>query len=177
MVNNGKILTKYVQTLHTDHERPDDSYNVERVTCRGIIVNEGKLLISHETVDELFLIPGGGIEKGESPEDCCKREIMEETGYLVEPINHFVDVHMYFEQDSKFINHFYECTIISHDKPHLLDYEIELGLRPDWYDIGDIYRVFAEYRKYKVIDPERFVLYQREYLALDYFLKNKKNNR
>ena len=172
MENTGKLLTNCVQTLHTEHDGSDDSYPVERVTCRGIIVNEGKLLISHETVDETLLIPGGGLEKDETPEDCCKREIMEETGYLVEPVKHFADVHMYFGR-SKFINHFFECKIISHGKPQMLDYEIKLGMRPDWYDLKEIYEYFSVFKKYKESEPERYVLYQREFLALDCYLKQK----
>ncbi len=172
MVNNGNMLTNCVQILHTEHNAPDDSYCVDRVTCRGIIVKEGKLLISHETKDELFLIPGGGMENGESPEECCTREVFEETGYRTDPVKHIADVHMYFSS-SKFINHFFECKIVSRDKPHLLDYEIELGLRPDWYDIDEIYRVFADYKKYKNTDPERYILYQREFLALDWYFNHR----
>jgi ADP-ribose pyrophosphatase YjhB (NUDIX family) len=32
---------------------------------------------------ERWAIPSGGIEKGETPEDCCIREVKEETGYDV----------------------------------------------------------------------------------------------
>jgi 8-oxo-dGTP diphosphatase len=30
-----------------------------------------------------WAIPSGGIEEGETPEECCVREVMEETGYEV----------------------------------------------------------------------------------------------
>ncbi len=171
MEENGKMLTNYVQIFHTDKNGPDEKYRTERITCRGIVVNEGKILISHETVGDLFLIPGGGLEPGETPEECCKREVMEETGYIIEPVNHFADVYMYYGSDTKYINHFYACEIKSHREPQLLDYEIELGLRPDWCDIEEIYEIYSNYKKYKLSEPERYVLYQREFLALDCYLK------
>jgi 8-oxo-dGTP pyrophosphatase MutT (NUDIX family) len=33
--------------------------------------------------NERWAIPSGGIEKGETPEECCIREVKEETGYDV----------------------------------------------------------------------------------------------
>ena len=32
---------------------------------------------------EAWAVPSGGIEEGESPEECCIREVKEETGYDV----------------------------------------------------------------------------------------------
>ena len=165
------MLTNCVQILHTDHEKPENSYRVERVTCRGIVVNEGKILISHETVDDTLLIPGGGMEDGETPEECCRREVFEETGYHIIPRRNFADVHMYFGSSSKFINHFFVCDIVSQGKPQLMDYEEELGLIPDWFELKEAYGIFADYKKYKDVNHEKYVLYQREFLALDSYLK------
>ena len=47
---------------------------------RGIIVRDGKILLSHETVSGWWLVPGGGMEEGETAESCCVREVEEETG-------------------------------------------------------------------------------------------------
>lgn len=48
----------------------------------AIIIQEGRILLIHRRRDgvEYFTLPGGGIEEGESPEDACTREILEETG-------------------------------------------------------------------------------------------------
>ena len=89
MEENGKMLTNCVQIFHTDKNGPDEKYKTERITCRGIVVNEGKILISHETVGDLFLIPGGGLEPGETSVECCKREVMEETGVRVKNIRYY----------------------------------------------------------------------------------------
>ena len=49
-----------------------------RHACRAIIINKGKILLSYESKNDKYLIPGGGIEENESLIDCCKREVLEE---------------------------------------------------------------------------------------------------
>ena len=46
-----------------------------RVSCRGLVMREGKLLLSYETKTGLWMIPGGGLEEGETDFDCCAREV------------------------------------------------------------------------------------------------------
>ena len=56
----------------------------------GILIDNGKLLLMHriKTVDgktrEYYVVPGGGIEEGETLEDATKRELKEEIGIDVE---------------------------------------------------------------------------------------------
>jgi 8-oxo-dGTP pyrophosphatase MutT (NUDIX family) len=50
----------------------------------AICFNEkNEVLMVRSGGNERWAIPSGGIEKGESPEDCCIREVKEETGYDV----------------------------------------------------------------------------------------------
>ena len=51
-----------------------------RIACRGLILCEDKLLLVHKEKVDQWLIPGGGLEEGETPEQCCIREMAEETG-------------------------------------------------------------------------------------------------
>lgn len=51
----------------------------------AICMNENKdLLMVKSNASEAWAVPSGGIEEGESPEECCIREVKEETGYDVE---------------------------------------------------------------------------------------------
>ncbi len=63
--------------------------NKIRVAC-AIIENEGKVLCtqrnSYMSLPLKWEFPGGKIEDGESPEDCLKRELIEEIGVEVSVI-------------------------------------------------------------------------------------------
>jgi ADP-ribose pyrophosphatase YjhB (NUDIX family) len=52
---------------------------------RGIIIREGKILLIHRFKEgrEYWVIPGGGVEEGESLETALKREMIEETGLKI----------------------------------------------------------------------------------------------
>jgi len=55
-------------------------------TARAIIFNDdGKLLMveRHKDGDHYFVLPGGHVDEGESPEQATTREVMEETGLTV----------------------------------------------------------------------------------------------
>ena len=54
-----------------------------RHACRGIVVKDGKVLLSYETKYNKYMIPGGGVEEGENYAECCERELLEETGIKV----------------------------------------------------------------------------------------------
>ena len=161
-----EIFSDNVTILHTKHLKSPESYKTIRETCRGIIVKEGKILLSHEIVDDMWLIPGGGVENGESLEECCKREIAEEMGFIVRPKRRFAVINMYFDE-SKMINHFFECEIESSCERRLLDYEIEIGLTPEWVELDEAKKFFSDYEKYEESDKERAVIFNREFLALE----------
>jgi 8-oxo-dGTP pyrophosphatase MutT (NUDIX family) len=51
---------------------------------RVILMREGRVvLVRHWFNKEVWTLPGGGINKGESPSDAGKREVWEEVGYKV----------------------------------------------------------------------------------------------
>ena len=46
----------------------------------------GRILLQEKSGDEGWSIPGGAIEPGEHPEDALIREVAEETGLIVRPV-------------------------------------------------------------------------------------------
>ncbi|MER6836535.1 NUDIX hydrolase [Streptomyces cellulosae] len=58
-----------------------------RVAAYAVVVRDGQLLLARARDDDgnpEWVLPGGGMEHGEDPYDTVRRELEEETGYLVE---------------------------------------------------------------------------------------------
>jgi 8-oxo-dGTP diphosphatase len=54
-----------------------------RVGARGIVINNGKILLNEFGGGEYYNIPGGGVEPGETVKQAVAREIFEESGLNV----------------------------------------------------------------------------------------------
>ncbi|TCM86208.1 NUDIX domain-containing protein [Paenibacillus sp. BK033] len=60
---------------------------VSRYAARGVLFNSrGQVAMMHMAELDLYKLPGGGMEEGESPEEAFVREIKEETGCDAEVI-------------------------------------------------------------------------------------------
>jgi 8-oxo-dGTP diphosphatase len=81
----------------------------------GIILNEQKeILLSDEYVLDQYMtkFPGGGLIPGEGPEDCLKRESIEELGQEVEILSHYYTTGFFqkaiFYKDHQLISIYYK---------------------------------------------------------------------
>ena len=135
-----------------------------RYACRAMIFHDDMILMSHETVDDRWMIPGGGMEEGETPEQCCEREVEEETGLKVEACRHFLTIHEYYE-DECYISLYYLCLIVGEGKKHLTKGEIERGARPEWISFDEIKEICSHHQDYDGIDEVKRGIYFREYTA------------
>ncbi len=66
-----------------DHSNTNWNWSVT-----GVAIREGKVLLARHTYGGgkgKWIIPGGYLENGESPEEAMKREFLEETGVVAEP--------------------------------------------------------------------------------------------
>ncbi len=61
------------------------------VRVYGILIENNKVLLSDEYFRDTFItkFPGGGLDFGEGPIDCVKREFREELGLEIKVISHF----------------------------------------------------------------------------------------
>jgi 8-oxo-dGTP diphosphatase len=57
------------------------TYDIHKAA--GIIIHKRKLLVTREKGKDVFVSPGGKVEKGENPKDTVIRELMEELGLTV----------------------------------------------------------------------------------------------
>ena len=78
----------------------------KRESCRAIIFSEDKMVVMYRVKNDrvYYTLPGGGINEGETIENCVIREVKEEFGIDVEPIK---EVYLY--ENEKTIQHFLTC--------------------------------------------------------------------
>lgn len=128
-----------------------------RLTARAIVKNaRGEIAILYFKNNDLYSLPGGGIEGGESPIDALKREILEETGCTARQIR---ELGMVEENrachDYVTISHFY---VVDADEniqpPALTEDELKRGTELQWHRPEEIKNVIrssnndTEQRKY-----------------------------
>lgn len=63
------------------------------VSIKGVILRHKQVLLLKNERDE-WELPGGKLESGESPRECLRREIFEETSLAVR-VTDLLDVHVY----------------------------------------------------------------------------------
>ena len=139
-----------------------------RIACRGIVAEKGKILLSHETRTDWWMIPGGGLEGEESNEDCCIREVLEETGLRVSPEECFLELKECYG-DWCFISYFFRCAITGQGARQLTEQEAIRGLMPEWVTLEEALDIFGAHESYAGINEEKRGLYLREYRALKAF--------
>ncbi|MBQ8496064.1 MAG: NUDIX domain-containing protein [Clostridia bacterium] len=161
---------KEIEILGANHF---ETYSKTRVGCRGIVIEEGKLLVSREEVTDWWLIPGGGLEKDETLRECCVREILEETGYIVEPMEEFLIMNEYYEE-YRYISYYFICKVVGKEEQHLTESEQKRGLVPAWVEIPFFVDIVSKHQEYAPINEEKRGSYLREYTAIKEYLNTVK---
>lgn len=163
---------KTVKMVEIHGANAHKAFSKTRVGCRGIVIKNSRILISHEVNADYYLIPGGGLEAGETSEECCAREVCEETGYIVKPVFHFLTINEYYGE-YKYINHYFLCDIIGESEQNLTANEIKRGLIPEWISPKKMLELYSKHGNFATTNEEKRGAYLREYTALtEYFGKS-----
>jgi 8-oxo-dGTP pyrophosphatase MutT (NUDIX family) len=112
-----------------------------------------------------WMIPGGGLEEGETLEECCIREMSEEAGVVVSLRKKYLTIIEYFDH-MNFVNHYYLAEYVRDTERSLTENELAVGMEPRWIDLDDMIKIFSKYEQYNDTDQLRSGLYRREYKAL-----------
>lgn len=117
-----------------------------RLTARAILQNkDGLYAVMYAQKFNLYSLPGGGIEKDETPEEALQREVLEETGCICEAIAELGKVLenracLDYTQES----YYFVATTTGVSKiPELTADEIENKTVMQWHTFDEMYRLIA----------------------------------
>ena len=101
-----------------------------RLSARALVVHDGALLLVNATPDKgdgKWCTPGGGVEAGDHLKANIVREVMEETGLVIE-VGDLAVVYEFFDRAKKFhqVDLFFHATTAGRDFP------------AGWTDIADV---------------------------------------
>ena len=131
-----------------------ETFTKTREGSRAVVVRDGMILLSHEIRSGWWLIPGGGMEAGETPEECCVREVEEETGYVVRPLRQFLTMSEYYE-DYRYISYYFVCEVTGRGQMRLTDAEVRRGAGPEWIPLREALDIFSRHQSYADVSEEQ----------------------
>jgi len=106
--------------------------------CVGVLVTDGDSVLLVRRAVEPFKgywdIPGGFLDSGEHPAEGAKREVLEETGLIIEPtevLGFFMDV--YGPDDEPTLNICYLATVVGGKEKAGSD-----AAETRWFQLGDL---------------------------------------
>lgn len=162
---------KNIEIIHQYGRVYSENPSRIRIASRAFLIKDGKILLSHELNTGVYLIPGGGAEDGETAEECCIREIREETGYEVAPIEQILEIDEHF-REILYISRYFICEITGKGEQKLTESEIEHGVVPEWVELEKALEIFGKYPDFADVDEEIEGQYKREYTAINYYIKH-----
>jgi 8-oxo-dGTP diphosphatase len=130
---NSELKPYQTPRLNEDKKKEDLKKNAVAI----IVNNDNKILLLKRADDSKIWMPnkwalvGGGIEKGESPEQAVKREIKEETGLEVDKV---VDAFT-IQRHKDSIEHLFACRYKGEPTDIVLNDE---NSNYGWYDTSEI---------------------------------------
>lgn len=81
------ILREYENKAHSVSSQLEKHWRKPSVTADGLVIKNDKILLirrGNEPFKDMYALPGGFLEYGETMEDCVVREVKEETGITAE---------------------------------------------------------------------------------------------
>lgn len=139
-----------------------------REGCRGIVVKDREILLVYEVLSDQWFLPGGGVEAQESMEECCVRELAEETGCVVNPLYHYLTINEYYEE-WLFVSRYFICELTGETHHRLTRREAEAGLEPRWISLEEAISIFSRHQEHAHNEMKRGA-YLREYRALSAYM-------
>lgn len=117
----------------------------DRLTGKVVLFNEeGKIALIGNAVNDFFILPGGGVEDGESILDGIRRECREETGCEFEIQEALGVTEDFRSRDGKHcISFCYAAKVVSFGAPMLTEGEAKIGVYVKWLSLPEVLKLCA----------------------------------
>lgn len=158
----------------------EENNPVIRLGARGLVFNsKGEVAVFNKTAKNEFKLPGGGIEESEDLKTAFLREVMEETGCMVE-IMEFLGVIEEHKTRNNFIQRSYvfvSRVVNDTGELHLTEKEEKEGAQLLWKPINVAFELVSNCKE-NLIESEYDDLYksifmvERDKRILKYYLEN-----
>lgn len=153
-----------------------------RYGARGIVIrDDGKIAVFNKSKKNEYKLPGGGIEENENPKNAFKREVLEETGCIIEIIDELGTTEEYKSQDNfKQTSFVFVGKVVEDTKTlHLTQKEKDEGAILTWeYPLTALELITNSYNNliasdYESVYHTKFVVF-RDRKILEFYLNNNK---
>ena len=142
----------------------------KRVSVRNIVFFGEEVALMHrlKSDQEYYVFPGGGLEKGETLEQCAVREMMEEFGIVIRPIQQ-----VFYYEDDKMIQHYMLSLYVSGDFGSGNGEEFYKGEENGFYipakhNLQSVQKISLRPHEIKDLLIENFELFKQTKLAIPF---------
>ncbi|HZS23276.1 MAG TPA: NUDIX hydrolase [Pseudonocardiaceae bacterium] len=117
---------------------PSESFATPRVAAGALFFDDrGRVLLVHPTYKETWDIPGGYVERGESPAAACRRELNEELGLDRHPLRLLAVDWAPSENEGDKLLFLFDCGELGDDKSRIQLDNVELD-RHKWVELSEL---------------------------------------
>ncbi len=153
---------KTIEIFEDNLDKKDVKGMHSQCGARAVLVYQDKYVVIFNRHWNLYTLPGGGIDKGETPEEALQREVLEETGFTVSECKKTILVKEYFH-DSVWEHHFFLCKANEAPKSvNLTDEEKAAGMEVHYKTFNEVLTLFNEHQS---THHHAEAIYQREFLG------------
>ncbi len=117
---------------------PSESFATPRVAAGALFFDkQGRVLLVHPTYKDTWDLPGGYVERGESPAAACRRELREELGLDRAPLRLIAVDWAPSEREGDKLLFLFDCGALEDDERRIRLDPAELD-RWEWVELRDL---------------------------------------
>jgi ADP-ribose pyrophosphatase YjhB (NUDIX family) len=118
---------------------PTAKFATPRIASGALFVEQERILLVRKTYGNLWDIPGGYVDRGESPTSACEREIREELGLRMTVKRLLIHDWAPSDAEGDKILYVFECGKLGKDQNQIRPDGVEID-KTEWVPAGDLAR-------------------------------------